>query len=300
MSLLTQASPISAAAWKNAQQATEAVIRQHSRTFHFATALLPSAARGAIRALYAFCRMTDDLVDRDGATQEDLDAWRAQVNLPAAEQKMPVLLYWSGVRERFGVDRRYERELIDGVNMDLRCRRYATWAELEDYCYHVASTVGLLSMPIIGMAPGWQFEQAKPYAVRLGVALQLTNILRDVGEDAGRGRVYFPEEDLARFGLTRQDILTGVQDERFRDLMRFEIARARQLYEESLPGIAMLSRAARPAVGAAALLYRAILDEIEAMDYQVYARRAHTTGWQKLKMLPGIVRTVLRVRPPAA
>ncbi|GAP16778.1 phytoene/squalene synthase family protein [Levilinea saccharolytica] len=300
MSLLTQASPISAAAWKNAQQATEAVIRQHSRTFHFATGLLPSAARGAIRALYAFCRMTDDLVDRDGATQEDLDAWRAQVNLPAAEQKMPVLLYWSGVRERFGVDRRYEQELIDGVNMDLRCRRYATWDELEDYCYHVASTVGLLSMPIIGMAPGFQFEQAKPYAVRLGVALQLTNILRDVGEDAGRGRVYFPEDDLARFGLTRQDILTGVQDERFRDLMRFEIARARQLYEESLPGIAMLSRAARPAVGAAALLYRAILDEIEAIDYQVYTRRAHTTGWQKLKMLPGIVLAVLRVRPPAA
>ena len=128
MSLLTQASPISAAAWKNAQQATEAVIRQHSRTFHFATALLPSAARGAIRALYAFCRMTDDLVDRDGATQEDLVAWRALVNLPMAEQKMPVLLYWSGVRERFGVDRRYEQELIDGVNMDLRCRRYATWA----------------------------------------------------------------------------------------------------------------------------------------------------------------------------
>lgn len=299
MSLLTQASPISAAAWKNAQQATEAVIRHHSRTFHFATALLPSAARGAIRALYAFCRMTDDLVDRDGATQEDLDAWRAQVNLPTAEQKMPVLLYWSGVRERFGVDRRYEQELIDGVNMDLRSRRYATWAELEDYCYHVASTVGLLSMPIIGMAPGFQFEQAKPYAVRLGVALQLTNILRDVGEDAGRGRVYFPEEDLARFGLTRQDILAGVQDERLRGLMRFEIARARQLYEDSLPGIAMLSRAARPAVGAAALLYRAILDEIEAIDYQVYTRRAHTTGWQKLKMLPGIVLAVLRVRPPA-
>lgn len=299
MSLLTQASPISAAAWKNAQQATEAVIRQHSRTFHFATALLPSAARGAIRALYAFCRMTDDLVDRDGATQEDLDAWRALVNLPMAEQKMPVLLYWSGVRERFGVDRRYEQELIDGVNMDLRCRRYDTWAALEDYCYHVASTVGLLSMPIIGMAPGFQFEQAKPYAVRLGVALQLTNILRDVGEDAGRGRVYFPEEDLARFGLTRQDILAGVWDERFRELMRFEIARARQLYEESLPGIAMLSRAARPAVGAAALLYRAILDEIEAIDYQVHTRRAHTTGWQKLKLLPGIVLAVMRVRPPA-
>lgn len=277
----------------------DAITRRNSKTFYTATGLLPADSRRAIRALYGFCRATDDLVDRAGATLAEVEAWRAQVARPAAQQADPVLRAWGVVRERYGVDARYEMELIDGVALDIRRQRYHTWAELERYCYLVASTVGLLSMPIIGLAPGVGFAEAAPYAIRLGVALQLTNILRDVGEDAERGRVYLPAADLARYGLTADDILRGVYDERFVGLMQFEIRRARDQFYRALPGIALLAAAARPAVGAAALLYRAILGEIEANDYQVYARRAHTTGWQKLLALPGILLTVATLQPPA-
>jgi phytoene synthase len=137
-----------------------------------------------------------------------------------------------------------------------------------------------------------------PFAIQLGAALQLTNILRDVGEDARRGRVYIPVEDLQRFNLSLADILAEVYDPRFKALMRFEIDRARALYTASLPGIRLLHPAARPAVGAAALLYRAILSEIEHNDFQVYTRRAHTNGWQKLALLPRIFWTIWRMPAP--
>ncbi|MEW6179459.1 MAG: phytoene/squalene synthase family protein [Chloroflexota bacterium] len=277
---------------------TEQVIREHSKTFYFATGLLPAGMRRAIRSLYAFCRATDDLVDSDQATLTDIENWRAQTALPPEQQTHAVLLTWALTRQRYGVNLQYERELIDGVCMDVHFKPYATWEELRVYCYRVASTVGLLSMPIIGLARGVTFEQAAPYAIQLGIALQMTNILRDVGEDALRGRVYFPQEDLHRFGLTMQDICNQVYDERFVALMKFEVERARRLYAEALPGIALLSPAARPAVGVAALLYAAILDEIEALNYNVYKQRAHTTALQKILLLPSILWKVLRLEPP--
>jgi 15-cis-phytoene synthase len=149
---------------------------------------------------------------------------------------------------------------------------------------------------VIGLAPGVTFLQAAPQAVQLGVALQLTNILRDIGEDAKRGRIYLPVEDLAQFDLTLQDIHNQTYDERFIALMRFEIERTRALYRLALPGIALLAARVRPAVSAAALLYRRILDEIETLQYQVYTHRAHTKVWQKMGMLPSIFMTVLRAK----
>jgi phytoene synthase len=258
-------------------------------------------ARQAIRALYGFCRATDDLVDaaeKCCTGVEEVAAWRAQVDLPADQQSNPILYSWIRVRQSYGVNRLYEQQLIDGVAMDIQFQPYQTWSELERYCYHVAATVGLLSMPIIGVAGDSTFEEASTYAVRLGVALQLTNILRDIGEDARHGRVYLPHQDLERFGLTLVDILNEVYDERFKALMRFEIARARALYRQALPGIRLLSPSARPAVGAAAMLYRAILDEIENIDYQVFQKRAHTTGVKKISMLPGILATIWSIKRP--
>jgi 15-cis-phytoene synthase len=281
-----------------ARRLTDEVIRSRSRTFYFATHFLPRRQREGIRALYAFCRATDDLADDGPADWAVMEAWRCQVRRPAEEQTDPLLFTWARVRQEYAVDRRYEEELIDGMEMDLNFRPYTTWAELENYCYHVASTVGLLSTPIIGLAPGVTFEQAAPYAIRLGIALQLTNILRDVGEDAGRGRIYLPEEDLLRFGLRKEDIATGVQDERFEALMKFEIERNRALYRQALPGIRLLSSQARLAVGAAALLYRAILGEIEAARYRVFCHRAHTSAMKKLALLPGILWTVNTIRDP--
>lgn len=278
-------------------QRVEDTIRKNSKTFFFATALLPKRKRSAIRALYAFCRATDDLVDVSKATQAQMEDWREKVSLPADQQTEPILYLWSLTRQQYPIDPRYEQELITGVSFDISPRRYATWAELETYCYHVASTVGLLSIPIVGLRKGITFDQAAPYAIKLGVALQLTNILRDVGEDARRGQVYLPEADLERFALTHADILSGMQDERFSALMKFEIRRARRLYQEALPGVAMLSFSGQLAVGAAALLYRAILDEIEAMRYAVYHARAYTTERKKLTMLPKILFTVLNLKP---
>jgi phytoene synthase len=281
-----------------ALDASQRSIHRHSKTFSLATSFLPRRQRRAIRALYAFCRATDDLVDAGDATVDDVEAWRAQLDLRADRQTSPVLQAWVETRQEFGVDRRYEQELIDGVALDLSRARYRTWAELEHYCYLVASTVGLMSIPVLGLARGVTFEDAAPFAIRLGEALQLTNILRDVGEDASRGRVYLPESDLSRFGMTPIDLLAGVSDGRFKRLMHYEIARARALYHQALPGIALLASSGRFAVGAAALLYRAILNEIENLDYDVHRHRAHTSSLRKLSMLPGILWAVARLKAP--
>lgn len=283
---------------EEAFRATDRLIRNKSKTFFFSTALLPAAERRAIRSLYAFCRATDDLVDAEKASLDDVEIWRKKVSLPSVMQTDPLLQTWAIIRQEYDVNSRYENELIDGVAMDVQPRRYETWADLERYCYLVASTVGLLSIPIIGLAKGITFEQAAPYAIQLGIALQLTNILRDVGEDRERGRVYLPQEDLARFRLTHEDILSGVYDERFISLMRYEIRRARAIYLQALPGIALLAPSARAAVGASALLYRAILDEIEAIQYRVHIERAYTRGWRKVAMLPGILLQVSQLEKP--
>jgi 15-cis-phytoene synthase len=295
----TYSQPILSA--RNAQKQAELVIRAHSKTFFFATAFLPRAPRQGIRALYGFCRATDDLVDTAEpgcAGLVEVENWRKEVALPPELQSDPILFTWARVRQDYPIDRQFEQELIDGVAQDIQFQPYATWADLEHYCYQVAATVGLLSMPIIRLAKNTSFTQAAPYAIRLGIALQLTNILRDVGEDARRGRVYFPQEDLRRFGLTHQDILNGVFNENFVALMHFEIARARELYRQALPGIRLLHPSARVAVGSAALLYRAILDEIERIGCQVHTRRAYTSGWKKLRMLPEIFLTTWRLKTP--
>lgn len=284
---------------RQALAVTNRLISQHSSTFYFATSLLPGRERDAIRALYAFCRTTDNLVDQRGASQREMESWRNQVRLPPTQQSDPVLLAWALTRQAYPVDSRYEDELIDGVSRDISPNQYDTWEELEQYCYQVASTVGLLSIPVIGLIPEVTFEQARPYAVKLGIALQLTNILRDIGEDSRNGRVYLPHQDLARYGLSPADIMAGIYDERFINLMKFEIGRARRLYQVALPGIALLRANMRAAVGAAALLYQAILDEIERKNYQVHRFRAHTSGLRKIALLPKILLTVSNLQPPA-
>jgi 15-cis-phytoene synthase len=258
-----------------------ALTRANSRSFYFSTRLLAPEKRMATRALYAFCRTSDDIVDHNehGAAHALAD-WVAQVHAPAAAPDNPVLLAWNDTAERYDVPRALVDELLAGIAMDLTVNRYATFDELWLYCYRVASVVGLISMHIIGYQPG-----ATPYAVKLGVALQLTNILRDIGEDARRGRVYLPLEDLARFGLTDADILHGRYDDRFRALMRFEIERAHALYEEAWPGVALLSQDGRLAIGAAAEVYRGILERIAAADYDVFSRRAYVPTLEKLLIL---------------
>ncbi len=260
------------------------IIRHHSKSFFFSTQFLPVGKRRAVRALYAFCRTTDDIVDMaEDDPARALGEWVRQVRAPAPPPDDPVLLAWHDTRIRYNLPSALVDELLAGVAMDLTIDRYNTFADLWLYCYRVASVVGLLSMGIIGSAAG-----AEPYAIKLGVAAQLTNILRDIGEDARRGRVYVPQEDLERFDLCDEDILAGVCDQRFRDLIDFEIARTRQLYDESWRGIVLLPPDSRLAIGAAAWVYRGILDKVIVNDYDVYHKRAYLSLREKIRLLPDL------------
>lgn len=258
---------------------------RHSKSFHLASGLLPRDKKQAVRALYAFCRTTDDIVDFPTADVEQrLAYWERVTRDDNPPHDDPVAVAWVDARNRYDVPRAYAAQLIDGLRRDLTRTRYTTFEELITYCYGVASTVGLMSMHIIG----FQSEAAVRYAVKLGVALQLTNILRDVAEDFQRGRCYLPQDELAAFGLTEEAIAGGAVDENWRAFMRFQVERTRRIYAEAWPGIAMLQREGQMAIAAAATFYRAILDDIEAHDYDVFSRRAHVGKWGKLRRVPGL------------
>lgn len=255
----------------------------HSRSFHLSSRLLPWEKRRAVRALYAFCRVTDDVVDRPkGEARSELEIWRERALSFAPPASDPVAVAWADARQRFRIPQRYAEQLLNGVARDLAQTRYDTFDDLAAYSYGVASTVGLMSMYITGFSG----PAAIPYAVKLGVALQITNILRDVAEDWRAGRLYLPYQELRDFGLDEGDIDAGQVTDRWREFMRFQIARNRQLYDEAWPGIGLLHPEGRFAIGAAADLYRAILTDIESHDYDVFSRRAYVGTWGKMGRLP--------------
>jgi len=191
---------------------------------------------------------------------------------------------WADTLTRYHIPRHYALQLIDGVARDLSQTRYQTFEELATYCYGVASTVGLMSMYIVG----FRDNQAVPYAIKLGVALQLTNILRDVGEDYCKGRLYLPREELAFYGIREWDIAEGRVTDNWRQFMKFQIERTRQLYEESWAGVKILEREGQLAIGAASVFYQGILDEIEKNDYDVFSRRASLSTVGKLSRIPAL------------
>ncbi|CEJ44009.1 15-cis-phytoene synthase CrtB [Umezakia ovalisporum] len=275
------------------------LIAKYSATFYLSTLLLSEEKRPAIWAIYAWCRRTDELVDGPGSamtTPKTLDLWEQQLESIFAGN--PVENYDVALADtvrRFPIDIQPFRDMIAGQHMDLYRSRYETFEDLYLYCYRVAGTVGLMSTSVMGLdetkntAP-WNCEQ-QPYVpsaeeIALGIAKQLTNILRDVGEDARRGRIYIPLEDLARFNYTEEDLFKGVVDDRWRSLMRFQINRAREFYTKAQKGITYLSTDARWPVWAALMHYSRILTIIERNDYNVFTRRAYVPQWQKLCSLP--------------
>lgn len=273
---------------KVAYNKCDEITYENSRTFFLASALLPEEKRKAARALYAFCRITDDIVDEPHSAltqrQKNLDTWRAEIMAESPPEDSLVCLAWADTQAKFNIPRGYATQLIDGCERDIAQTRYETFADLAEYSYGVASTVGLMAMHIVGFSG----EEALPYAIRLGVALQLTNILRDVAEDWRNGRLYLPEDELTQFGLSEADIERGIVTDNWRKFMQFQIERTRKLYEQSLPGIAMLDADGRFAIAAAAELYQAILTDIENNDYDVFSRRAYISKFGKLRRLPAI------------
>jgi len=273
------------ASLKKAYQQAFVITAAHSKSFYFASGLLPPKKRSAVRALYAFCRTVDDIVDESQSKRDrdkELHYWRGIVESGFAHHDDLVASAWADTLTRCHIPRHYALQLIDGVGRDLSQFRYRTFDDLVTYCYGVASTVGLMSMYIVG----FKSHEAVPYAIKLGVALQMTNILRDVGEDYRNGRLYLPLEELVLYGLTEADIAEGHVTEDWRQFMKFQIKRTRQLYQESWAGVKMLEREGQLAIGAASSLYEGILKDIEEHDYDVFNRRASLNVWEKLSSLP--------------
>jgi phytoene synthase len=261
-------------------QMCRAIVRRHSKTFYLSSLFLRPRQKRAVWAVYAFCRTADDIVDRVAPARERLDAIDAWERLLLAAYRgfatEPIFTAFGDAARRFAVPVGPALDLLRGARGDVTVDRYRTHEELSEYCYLVASTVGLLVMPILGTVSA----DAYRYGVALGRAMQMTNILRDVGEDARMGRIYLPAEDIERFGCSEAGILGGVLDARFVSLMRFQIARVR--YREAEPGIALLAPEARYTVRLALALYRNILGRIEANGYDVFSRRAFVPWWAKL------------------
>ena len=263
-------------------QYCESRAAQSGSSFYYSFRLLPPERRRAITALYAFCREVDDVVDEvhdPAVARAKLAWWRTEVGAvydgapqhPVAQALVAVVRSYRLPREHFDA-------VIDGMAMDLAQQRYADFADLERYCHRVAGVVGLMSAEIFG------HEEASTagFARDLGIAFQLTNIVRDVGEDARRGRLYLPQEDLARFGVSASAVLRAREEPGFRELMAFEVERARAWYDRAMGQLAPRDRKAQRASLAMAAIYRALLDEIARDGYRVLDRRIALTPLRKL------------------
>lgn len=239
-----------------------------------------------------WCRRTDELVDGPNAshiTATAMDRWESRLDELFQGRPFDMLdAALSDTVNRFPVDIQPFKDMIEGMRMDLKKSRYKSFDELYLYCYYVAGTVGLMSVPVMGISTHSQATTESVYnaALALGIANQLTNILRDVGEDARRGRVYLPQDELTLAGLSDDDIFAGKVTDKWRNFMKSQIKRARTFFDEAEKGVTELNEQSRWPVWASLLLYRQILDEIEANDYNNFTKRAYVSKTKKLLSLP--------------
>jgi len=250
-------------------------------SFYYSFLFLPPERRRAITALYAFCREVDDVVDEASDPQlaaAKLAWWRTEVGkLFAGKPQHPVTKALAPHIEGFSISQEKLNEIMDGMEMDLTQTRYLDWAGLERYCHRVAGVVGLLAAGIFG----YRDPRTLEYARNLGIAFQLTNIIRDVGEDARKNRIYLPMDDLKKFGVPAADILNARETEDFGKLLAFEVSRAKQFYEKAFQSLPPVDRRAqRPGLIMAAI-YRALLDEIERDGFHVLKAKTSLTPLRK-------------------
>ncbi|GMI85523.1 PHYTOENE SYNTHASE [Hibiscus trionum] len=268
------------------------ICAEYAKTFYLGTLLMTPERRRAIWAIYVWCRRTDELVDGPNAlhiTPIALDRWEARLEDLFRGSPFDMLdAALADTVKKFPVDIQPFKDMIEGMRMDLRKSRYKNFDELYLYCYYVAGTVGLISVPVMGIAPESLATTESVYnaALALGIANQLTNILRDVGEDAHRGRIYLPQDEMAQAGLSEEDIFCGKVTDKWRNFMKKQIKRARMLFDEAEKGVEELNASSRWPVWASLLLYRKILDEIEANDYNNFTKRAYVSKAKKFIALP--------------
>ena len=267
------------------------VHKAHSRTYYFSTSLFPKEVRPHVHALYGFMRYADELVDNPGVTSlpeqlAALEIFEAETLGAVAGEAVenPILRAFANTVLVRGIGTDLIAAFMKSMKMDTHVFRYETYDDLQGYTYGSAAVVGLMMCRVVGT----KGDAADPHAEALGIAMQLTNFLRDVGEDWARGRVYLPLEDLRSFGYAEEELERGVIDERFVALMRFEISRARELYRIADGGMKYIPRGRRYPVIVARELYAAILDRVEAQGYDVFTRRAETSFAHKIKVAAAV------------
>lgn len=273
------------------------ITRQFAKTFYLATRFLPREKQRSIFAIYALCRYLDNIVD-DAADPEFgqnlsaeqlrsvMEEWKTHLShaYNRFDTDNPILLAFTDMLRSHKISIDLPLELIDGVCMDITKNRYADFSELYTYSYKVASVVGLMTSEVFG----YEDPKALDYAVDLGIAMQLTNILRDIGEDLKRDRIYLPQDEMRHFGVTDESLKSGVIDQNFISMMHFQIRRARHYYERAANGIPLLNRDSRLPVLLAHHNYNRILNRIEENQFDVFSQRAHLSMSEKLAILPRV------------
>jgi len=274
--------------------------QEWAKTFYLGTLLLPPKKRKAIWAIYVWCRRTDEIMDSEEAStksqdelSDNLDTWEENTkNVFKGEIKSELDSVLLDTIEKYPQSIQPYLDMIEGQRMDLNKFRYKDFDELKLYCYRVAGTVGLMTQNVMGIdsaytsAPWSDKPDPSEAAVALGIANQLTNILRDVGEDRQRGRIYLPQEDIEKFNYSEEELLKGVINNQWKALMNFQLKRAREWFQKSEDGIKWLSSDARWPVWTSLRLYRGILDSIERLDYDVFNNRAYVRNAVKAFEIP--------------
>ena len=281
----------------NAYDLCRRITKSEAKNFYYAFRTLPHRKRRAIFAAYAFFRRIDDVVDGDAsldAKRRRLDEARNLLDIGEnGDEPDPVLMALGHAIDEHSIPIDYFEDFVDGMEMDLVQTRYRSFEELRRYCYGAASAVGLISIAVFGYTD----PKAEEYAVDLGIAMQLTNILRDLGDDAGRDRIYIPTDELATYDYAETDLISGTTNDAFRELMSFQVERARQFFISGMRLVPLVAADSRACPSALAGVYWAILDRIEASEYDVFSRRIGLSPVEKLLL---VARLWATSRIPAA
>ncbi|MBK9099099.1 MAG: presqualene diphosphate synthase HpnD [bacterium] len=265
------------------------IAKKSKSSFYYAFNLLPAEQRDAMNTVYAFCRETDDIVDEgsvdDNLKYEKLRKWRIELEKSLdGHSDYQLINKLSRTIQKFNIPLEPFFDLLKGMEMDLQQKRYVTFNDLQNYCYHVASTVGLMCIEIFG----YRHPSAKDFAINLGIALQLTNILRDVKKDAERGRIYLPKEDLEKFNYKESDIFNNTYNENFQQMMKFQVERARQYFNTATNSLNHEDKKAMFAARAMQHIYYRMLNKIVDADYDVYNKKIRISKVKKVGISLGV------------
>ncbi|HEV8307512.1 MAG TPA: presqualene diphosphate synthase HpnD [Methylomirabilota bacterium] len=273
----------------NAAELVASLTRRSGSNFYYSFLFLPRHKREAMYALYAYCRTVDDAVDQSAGTPGDqrrtLAEWRTELRrVYGGRPTHPIASRLADVVRAYPIPQEYLDTILDGVEMDIDKRRYATFEELSEYCYRVAAAVGLACIEIFGYTD----PRARDYAVNLGVALQLTNIMRDLKTDAERGRIYLPLDELRRYGYSEEELLRGRYTRAYFELMRFQADRTHAYYRAARAALPRVDRRRLIAAEIMGVIYHALLRTIEARRFRVFDRRIRLSAPRKLALALGV------------